>query len=78
MIRDQHFSVLNRALKRHQFKNQCRISSAKDVVDALNNSAAYITQEKLEDGKSILIQSPLLYCLIRLTLQILKNIKKKF
>jgi hypothetical protein len=59
-MRDQHFSIVTKALEKYIHKHQKCLSSAQDVVNALNSSALYLCQEKAEQniktGKSIAVR----------------------
>jgi hypothetical protein len=50
-LRDQHFSVVSKALEKFKNKNQRPLLDAQDVVNALNESAFYVNEEKLANNK---------------------------
>jgi hypothetical protein len=50
-LRDQHFSVVSKALEKFKNKNQRPLRDAQEVVNALNESAFYVNEEKLANNK---------------------------
>jgi len=49
-MRDQHFSLISRALKNEIFRNKTSLKSAQDVVEALNNNYIYLNEEKISQN----------------------------
>lgn len=50
-MRDQHFSVVSRAIQKSIFKNQTSLNNAKDVVTALNTSELFLSENNNEKDK---------------------------
>ena len=49
--RDQHFSVMSRAMQKYKFKNQKGLKTSQELANCLNANTMYINEGKLAENK---------------------------